>query len=122
MIIARELDCQFEFTAHAVLARQRGIPADAVAAIGRGEVPDGLDDVETALVSFVRQLVIGHRVDDPTFEALRSLIGLPALTDVVGAVGYFTFAAHALNAFDVEVREDQRPELPDRAALRSAGA
>jgi 4-carboxymuconolactone decarboxylase len=122
MIVARELDCQFEFTAHAVLARQRGIPADAVAAIGRGEVPSGLPEVEAALVAFVRQLVIDHRIDEPTFAALLGHLGLPALTDVVGAVGYFTFAAHALNAFEVEVREEQSPELPPRTTARSAGS
>jgi len=115
MIVARELDCQFEFTAHAVLARKNGIPAEAVEALGRGQVPAGLPDAEAALVAFVRQLVIDHRVDDTTFAALEGAIGRKGLTDVVGATGYFTFAAHVLNAFDVEVREDQTPELPPRA-------
>jgi 4-carboxymuconolactone decarboxylase len=114
MIVARELDCQYEFTAHAVLARSRGIPAAAVAAIGRGEAPEGLPEVEAVLVAFVRQLVMEHRVDDGTFDALRDHLGLRGLTDVVGAVGYFTFAGHVLNAFEVEVREEQTPELPPR--------
>lgn len=114
MIVARELDCQYEFTAHAVLARQRGIPADAVAAISRGEAPEGLPEVEAALVAFVRQLVIEHRVDAPTFAALGDHLGLRGLTDVVGAVGYFSLAGHVLNAFDMEVRDDQVPELPLR--------
>lgn len=114
MIVARDLDCQFEFTAHAVLARKNGIPAEAVAAIGRGEAPQGLPAAEAALVSFVRQLVIDHKVDDATFEALRAAISLRGVVDVVGATGYFAFAGHALNAFDVEVRDDQAPELPLR--------
>jgi 4-carboxymuconolactone decarboxylase len=113
MIVARELDCQYEFTAHAVLARQRGIPAEAVTAIGRGETPSGLPEIEAALVAFVRQLVIDHRVDDATFAALSDHLGLRGLTDVVGAVGYFTFAGHVLNAFEVEVREEQSAELPE---------
>jgi 4-carboxymuconolactone decarboxylase len=119
MIVARELDCQYEFTAHAVLARQRGIPAEAVAAIGRGEAPQGLSETEAALVAFVRQLVVEHRVDDGTFARLRDQIGLRDLTDVVGAVGYFSFAGHVLNAFDMEVREEQTPELPARSEVRS---
>ena len=121
MIVARELDCQYEFTAHAVLARQRGIPAEAVSAIGRGEVPAGLPEVEAALVAFVRQLVIDHRIDEPIFAALQDHVGLRGLTDVVGAVGYFTFAGHVLNAFEVEVREEQSPELPPRPGVRPGG-
>lgn len=116
MIVARELDCQFEFTAHAVLARKNGIPDAAIAAIGRGEepAPEGLDETELALLRFVRQLVLDHRVDAATFERLRDRIGLRALADVVGATGYFAFAAHVLNAFEVEVRDDQTAELPAR--------
>ena len=114
MIVARELDCQFEFTAHAVLARKNGVPDEAIAALGRGEIPTGLPETETALVAFVRQLVIDHKVDDPTFAGLRDRIGLRGLTEVVGAVGYFSLAGHALNAFNVEVREEQLPELPPR--------
>ncbi len=114
MIVARELDCQYEFTAHAVLARKNGIPAEATAALGRGETPVGLPADEAALVAFVRQLVIGHRVDDATFAALEGHIGRRGVTDVVGATGYFAFAAHVLNAFAVEVREEQVAELPDR--------
>jgi len=115
MIVARELDCQYEFTAHAVLARKNGIPADAVAAIGRGEVPAGLPETEAALVAFVRQLAIDHRVDDATFAALRDRIGLKGVTDAIGATGYFAFAGHVLNAFEVEVREEHSPELSPRS-------
>lgn len=114
MIVARELDCQYEFTAHAVLARKNGIPPEVVEALGRGEVPAGLPPLEATLVSFVRQLVVQHRVDDATFAALDGAIGRKGLTDVVGATGYFAFAAHSLNAFEVEVREEQSPELPPR--------
>ena len=114
MIVAREQDCQYEFTAHAVLARKNGIPAEAVEALGRGDAPEGLPAVEARLVAFVRQLVIDHRVDDATFAALEGAIGRKGLADVVGATGYFAFAAHVLNAFEVEVREEQTPELPPR--------
>jgi 4-carboxymuconolactone decarboxylase len=114
MIVARELDCQYEFTAHAVLARRNGIPAAATEAIGRGEVPHGLAPDDAAVVAFVRQLVIDHRVDDVTFSELRDRVGLRGVTDIVGATGYFAFAGHVLNAFEVEVREEQAPELPPR--------
>jgi 4-carboxymuconolactone decarboxylase len=112
LIAARELDAQYEFTVHAKLAREEGIPADAVTAIGAAQVPEGLPPDEALLVSFTRQLVIQHRVDDETFGATRDRWGLRGLTDIVGAIAYFSMVAFPLIAFDVPVREEHAPELP----------
>ena len=114
LIAARELDCQYEFTVHANLARQHGIPDEVVEAIGRDELPSGLPEVEALLVAFVRQLVVEHKVDDATFEAFLKAVGMRHLTDIVGAVGYFSMAAFPLNAFDVEVRAEHTPLMPPR--------
>ena len=97
MVVARSLDCQYEFTAHAVLARRNGIPARVVDNLGRGAMPDGLAETESALVAFVRQLVLDHRVDDATFALLRDRIGLRALTDVV-AERYLTMTQEPAHA------------------------
>lgn len=115
LIVAQAFDCQYEFTVHAELARADGIPAPIVAAIGRGEDPGplgSLDELEQTVVRFVRQLVAVHRVEPPTFGALVDLAGMQVVTDIVGNVGYLMMIACPLNAFEVEVRPEQTPELP----------
>jgi 4-carboxymuconolactone decarboxylase len=112
MVVGRRFDCQFEFTAHAVLGRRDGIPADAVVALSRGDEPTGLEEVETALVAFVHRLVATNRVDDTAFTRLRELVGLEALVDIVGATAYFSMIAIPMNAFGVEVKPGQTAELP----------
>lgn len=112
LIASRAFDCQYEFTVHARLARDEGIPADVVAAIGRGEAPTGLPEDEMLVATLARQLVIDHRVADDVFTALVDLVGLHGFTDMVGAIGYFSMVAFPLNAFDVGVRADHEPELP----------
>lgn len=112
LIASRAFDCDYEFTVHAGLAREEGVPPEAVAALGRGETPQGLGEPESTLVDFTRQLVTRHRVDKATFEALQNQLGLRGLTDVVGATAYFSMVSFPLNAFEVEVRAGQDPELP----------
>ena len=113
MVTARSLDCQYEFTVHADLAAKEGIPRPAVEAIDRGELPDPglLEGVEPDLVVFAHQLINDHRVDDTTFSRVQAALGLRQLADLIGTIGYFSMIAHALNAFDVEVRAEHTPQL-----------
>jgi 4-carboxymuconolactone decarboxylase len=115
LIASRAFDCQYEFTVHAGLAREEGIPAEAVVAIGRGEVPDGLPEDEALVVTLARQLILDHRVADDVFEAIVERVGLARFTDMVGAIAYFSMVAFPLNAFDVGVRAEHTPELPTLA-------
>ena len=85
MIVARAMDCQYEFTVHATLAAGEGIASSVVEAIDRSELPDSakLTGVEPLLVRFAHQLVNDHRVDDATFGAVLAALGPRQLADVV---------------------------------------
>jgi 4-carboxymuconolactone decarboxylase len=113
MIASRAQDSQYEFTVHANLAREEGIPDAVVDAIDRGEEPDPalLEGIEPIIVAFAHQLATVHRVDDVVFDAVREAIGLQGLTDVLGTFADFSMIAFALNAFEVEVRAGQTPRL-----------
>ena len=45
---AREIRQQYEFSAHARLARQAGVSDDAVSAIATGKAPEGLSGIEAS--------------------------------------------------------------------------
>jgi 4-carboxymuconolactone decarboxylase len=113
MMVARSLDCQYEFTVHASLAAEEGIPRSVVEAIDRGQRPDPaqLEGIEPLLVDFADQLISGHRVDEAAFSALQAAIGPRQLADVVGTIGYFTMIGVVLNAFDVPARAEHTPQL-----------
>jgi 4-carboxymuconolactone decarboxylase len=117
MIASRAQDSEYEFTVHAYLAREEGIPDAVVDAIDRGEEPDPelLEGIEPIIVAFGHQLATRHRVDAVTFEALREAIGLKGLSDVLGTFAYFSMIAFALNAFGVEVRPGQTSRLTIRS-------
>jgi 4-carboxymuconolactone decarboxylase len=115
LVAARAQDCQYVFTVHAVGARHEGIPPAVVEALGRDEDPTGLPELEELVVAFARQLASRHRVDDATFKALMDRIDERHMVDIVGTLAYYSLLAFPINAFDVGVRPEHTPELPERA-------
>lgn len=104
--VARTFACQYEWAAHVVEARRAGVRGEAIAAIRDGKAPAGLTSEEAQVVSYVRQVLHEHRVDEPTFAALRDRLGIPGVVELTAAVGYYAMLACTLNAFDVTPASD----------------
>ena len=109
---AREMDCRYEWAAHAAEARRAGVREEAIAAIG-SRAP-ALSDDERPVVSYVQQLLREHRVDEPTFQALRARFGVQGLVELTATAGYYGMIACVLNAFDV-TPPPGADVLPERA-------
>lgn len=73
---AREIRSQYEFYAHARLAREAGVPEDTLKSIANGTAPEGLSGDEAMLVRFTKELVSNHKISDPTFNAVRDRFGM----------------------------------------------
>lgn len=101
LVTARHYRAEFEWYAHVRLAHEAGIPESVTEAIRRGEAP-ALDDAESRIVHRVAEaLNRDRRLDDATFDEAKAVLGLPALVDLVGAVGYYALVSLTLNAFEV---------------------
>jgi 4-carboxymuconolactone decarboxylase len=98
---ARAMDCAYEWGAHVPEAVKAGVRREAIEAIGERRAPAGLTPDEAQIVAYVTQLLGRHRVDEPTFAALRARLGLEALVELTATVGYYGMLACTLNAFDV---------------------
>jgi 4-carboxymuconolactone decarboxylase len=100
LTVGREMDCLFEWAAHAPLARKAGVRDEAIAAI-RDRRPAALSDAERPVVEFVSQLIAKKRVDETTFRALEKRFGVEGMVELTGTVGHYAFIACVLNAFEV---------------------
>jgi 4-carboxymuconolactone decarboxylase len=98
---AREMDCRYEWAAHASIARRAGVRDEAIAAIRDRRAPAGLTPDEALVVSYVAQLLRAHRVEEETFGALERRLGRRGLVELTATVGYYGMLACTLNAFDV---------------------
>ena len=109
---AREIKSQYEFTAHARLARESNVSEDTIRAIAQGTAPEGLSGDEAMLVRYTKELLQNHKINDATFNAVRDRFGVQGTVDITGLIGHYLLVGQILAAFDVELAPDVTPELP----------
>ena len=110
---AREIKSQYEFSAHARLAREAGVSEDTIRAIAQGTAPQGLADDEAMLVRYTVELLRDRKISDATFNAVKNKYGDRGVVDVTALIGHYLLVGQILAAFDVELAPGVTPELPD---------
>ena len=100
---------EFEWWAHARMARENGVPDAVVEAIGRGENPPFEADDERAVYMVARQLGESGRLGEETFGAAHRILGDAGMVELVSLCGYYTLVSFLLNAFAVPLPPDAAP-------------
>ena len=110
---AREIKSQYEFTAHARLAREAGVSEDTIQAIAQGRAPQGLGDDEAVLARYTIELLRDRKISDPSFNAVKNKYGIRGVVDLTALIGHYLLVGQILAAFDVELAPGVAPELPE---------
>ena len=110
---AREIRSQFEFSAHARLAREAGVVEGTIKALAQGTAPDGLSGDEELVVRYAQELVRDRKVTDGTFNAAMARFGTQGTVDLTGLIGHYLLVGHVLAAFEVELSPGMVAEIPD---------
>ena len=103
---------EFEWWAHAKMAREHGVADAIVDAIGRGEDPPITAPDERAIYLAAGQLSRTGRLDADTYAAAHLLLGDAGLVELVSLCGYYTLVSFLLNAFEVAVPPGVPPQWP----------
>ena len=103
---------EFEWWAHSRMAREHGVAAEVVDAIGRGETPEFDRDDQRIVYTLARQLVTHGAADDLTYDAAREVLGDRGLVEIVSLCGYYTLVSFSLNAFKVPLPPGVSPTWP----------
>jgi 4-carboxymuconolactone decarboxylase len=104
---------EFEWWAHARMAREHGVAAAVVNAIGRGEDPPFEADDERTVYLVARQLGVAGRLDQETYDAAHRILGDAGMVELVSLCGYYTLVSFLLNAFTVPLPPDALPMWAD---------
>jgi 4-carboxymuconolactone decarboxylase len=108
---AKEIKSQYEFSAHARLAREAGVSDDTIRAIAEGTAPQGLSGDEEILVKYTQELLRNHKVSDGAYEAVKSRFGVQGTLDVTVLIGHYLLVGQVLAAFDVDLAPGMENEL-----------
>jgi 4-carboxymuconolactone decarboxylase len=105
---------EFEWWAHARMAREHGVPAAVVDAIGRGAEPPFEADDERVVYTVARQLTADGHLDGHAFAAAQRLLGYDGAVELVSLCGYYTLVSFLLNAFMVPLPAGEAETWGDR--------
>ena len=113
LTVAREWNCQFEWTAHQPIGEGEGLSAETVAAVRDRRAPDGLSGDEALVFRYVSSLLRNGRIPDDVFRQAQERFGIRTLTDLTATAGYYSMLACVLNAAAVTPDAGTPHLLPD---------
>ncbi|MDA1010494.1 MAG: carboxymuconolactone decarboxylase family protein [Chloroflexi bacterium] len=113
IVTGRRWTAQFEFWAHASLAREAGVSDAAIEAIRTGGTPAFGDPAEQLVYDFVTEYLATSRISDASYTRALDTVGERGILDLVAIVGYYTLVSMTLNVFEVDVSEGVERPLPE---------
>jgi 4-carboxymuconolactone decarboxylase len=109
LVTAATWRSDFEWYAHARLAREAGIADSVIEAIRKGEEPSLADAKARAVHAVSRELHGTRALSDATYAAAEQALGRAALVDLIGILGYYTLVSMTLNVFEVPTPDGSKP-------------
>jgi alkylhydroperoxidase family enzyme len=102
LTVAAHVGSDFEWYAHAAVARHLDLPEQVLQALRTGAEVPGLDDADRCALELVSTLLRHDRVDHDLFARTRSALGTQGVVDVVALVGYYSLLAQLLHVFELD--------------------
>ena len=103
LVTAREWTAQYEWYAHARLAREAGLDEAVIEAIKARRRPEGMTVDEAAIYDLSTELYATRRVSDATYDRAVSALGEKGIVETIGIMGYYCLVSMALNVSGVEL-------------------
>ena len=112
LVTAREMDNQFEWTAHEPQGLKDGLPQAMIDVVKYRRGVEGLPETEAVVMQLGRQIFGEKRVDSDIFARALKIFGPKRLVEIVILMGHYSSTAVLLRAFDMQLAPEQKPLLP----------
>lgn len=108
----REMDGEYEWTAHEPAALKAGVSPQIVDIVKYRKPLAGVGEKEATIIELGREAVGKHKVSSETFARAHKLFGDRDLVNIVSLMGDYSSTAILLNTFDQHVRPADKSLLP----------
>jgi hypothetical protein len=112
LIIAREIDQQYEWTAHELAGRRQGLEQGVIDVVKYNRDVAGLSDKDATLITFGRTLFREHHVSSELWEKMVSLFGRQRTVQLMMIMGEYFKAGFMMNAVDQHLPPEREALLP----------
>jgi len=112
LVVARELDNQFEWAAHEPAALKEGLAPDIIDAVKHRRPVSSLPAREALIVSFGREVFRERKVRGETFARALEVFGPRGVVNLAALMGNYAMTAVILGAVDQQLHAGQDPPLP----------
>ena len=103
LTVAAKWQAQYEWWAHAKIARQEGMDNRVIESLKAGVRPDFENPDEPVVYEFARELMDRQRVSDRRYREAAELLGEAGVVELVILMGYYTLVSMSLNVFEVPI-------------------
>ena len=112
LIVARHMNCQYEWFAHARIARTTtDLPEAIISALQVGQTLTNLTDEQVALYTFCTEQIAKGQASDATYDAAFKHFGREGILDIIAIIGYYSMIAMVLNTSQIPLPEGTEPPL-----------
>jgi 4-carboxymuconolactone decarboxylase len=112
LITAREIDQQYEWTAHELMGRRQGLEQAVIDVVKFNKGTASLSDKDATLIAFGRALFREHRVSSELWAKMVSDFGRQRTVQLMMIMGEYFKAGFMMNAVDQHLPPEREALLP----------
>jgi hypothetical protein len=112
LIIAREIDQQYEWSAHEPAGLRQGLEQSVIDVVKYNKDVAGLSDKDATLITFGRTLYREHHVSSELWQKMVGHFGRQQTVQLMMIMGDYFRVGFMMNAADQHLPPDRTPLLP----------
>jgi hypothetical protein len=112
LIIAREIDQQYEWTAHEPAGLKQGLEQSVIDVVKHNRDVAGLADKDATLITFGRTLYREHKVSSELWQKMVGHFGRQHTVQLMMIMGDYFRVGFMMNAVDQHLPADRKALLP----------
>ena len=112
LIIAREIDQQYEWSAHEPAGLRQGLEQSVIDVVKHNKDVKGLTDKDATLITFGRTLYREHRVSSDLWQKMVGHFGRQQTVQLMMIMGDYFRVGFMMNAIDQHLPPERKALLP----------